>query len=89
VQKESVSITKFRSSLTKLCRKVAQGKTELLVTHYYEVMFEVTKLEGQDGIEVGLTSLRDNAGEFLDLLEIHGEVILTRNGKRIVRCVKR
>jgi antitoxin (DNA-binding transcriptional repressor) of toxin-antitoxin stability system len=88
VQKESVSITKFRSSLTKLCRKVAQGKTELLVTHYYEVLFEVTKPVDQDGIEVGLTFLRDNASEVLDLLETHGKIVLTKNGKRIVQCVR-
>ena len=47
-----------------------------------------TLLADQSGIEVGLTFLRDNASEVLDLLETHGKIVLTKNGKRIVQCVR-
>ncbi len=85
---ESISITKFRFSLTKYCRRVSQGKSELTITHYYESLFKVVQLQGEEGIKASLTDIRDHVSDFLDLLEKHGEIILVGRGKALVRCVK-
>jgi hypothetical protein len=88
MEQEQISITKFRFSPSEYCRKVAQGKKELVIMHYYKTLFKVVKLRGETGREVSLTYMRTKITDFLALLDEHGEVILINRGKPFVKCVK-
>jgi hypothetical protein len=88
MEQQQVSVTKFRFSPVVYSLKVAQGKKELVVTHYYKTLFKVIKLQGESSVAVSLTYMRTHITEFLALLDEHSEVILINRGKPFVKCVK-
>jgi antitoxin (DNA-binding transcriptional repressor) of toxin-antitoxin stability system len=85
-------LTKFRASLTSLCRAVQAGKKEVIVTFHQQPVFKVVKLKN-DEIEPSIpersfVQVVRNQSDFLDAIERYDAVILTARNKRLVRCEK-
>jgi len=73
-------LTKFRASLTSICRAVQAGKKEVIVTFHQQPVFKVVKLKN-DEIEPSIpersfVQVVRNQSEFLDAIEQYDAVIL-------------
>jgi hypothetical protein len=87
---EYITISGFRKAPTRICRPVAAGKKEYIVTSNQLPIFTIVKAKSdthQDK-QIGVDAMRKSLLDFQNLLEEHGAVTLTVYGKPLVRCVK-
>ena len=86
---EYIAISKLRKATTNLCRPVAIGKKEYIVTSDGSPIFTIVKAKPEtQGKQIGVDAMRKSLSGFQDLLEEYGAVTLTAYGKPLVRCVK-
>jgi antitoxin (DNA-binding transcriptional repressor) of toxin-antitoxin stability system len=88
---EYIAISKLRKATTNLCRPVAIGKKEYIVTSDGSPIFTIVKAKPEtetQGKQIGVDAMRKSLSAFQDLLEEYGAVTLTAYGKPLVRCVK-
>jgi antitoxin (DNA-binding transcriptional repressor) of toxin-antitoxin stability system len=88
---EYIAISKLRKATTNLCRPVAIGKKEYIVTSDGSPIFTIVKplhKDNSDDQQIGVDAMRKSLSGFQDLLEEYGTVTLTAYGKPLVRCVK-
>ena len=87
---EYITISEFRKAPTRLCRPVAAGKKEYIVTSNQLPIFTIVKTKSDDtqDQQIGVDAMRKSLFDFQNLLEEHGAVTLTAYGKPLVRCVK-
>lgn len=87
-----ISICDFRASIQKYCRLVRLEKEEeIVVLKNYTGVFKLIACQNIKGSVltcVPFSQVRDNMGDFLDLLEQHQKVVLTSYGKAKALCVK-
>ncbi len=86
---EYITISEFRKAPTRICRPVAAGKKEYIVTSNQLAIFTIVKAKSdtQDK-QIGIDAMRKSLFDFQNLLEEHSAVTLTAYGKPLVRCVK-
>jgi hypothetical protein len=86
---EYITISEFRKAPTRICRPVAAGNREYIVTSNQLPIFTIVKAKSdtQDK-QIGVDAMRKSLFDFQNLLEGHGAVTLTAYGKPLVRCVK-
>jgi len=86
---EYITISEFRKAPTRICRPVAAGKKEYIVTSNQLPIFAIVKAKSdtQDK-QIGIDAMRKSLFDFQNLLEEHSAVTLTAYGKPLVRCVK-
>jgi antitoxin (DNA-binding transcriptional repressor) of toxin-antitoxin stability system len=85
---EYIAISKLRKATTNLCRPVAAGKKEYIVTSDGLPVFTIVKVKADKDQQIGVDAMRKSLSGFQDLLEEYGAVTLTAYGKPLVRCVK-
>jgi hypothetical protein len=86
---EYIAISKLRKATTNLCRPVAIGKKEYIVTSDGSPIFTIIKAKpNTQDQQIGVDAMRKSLSGFQDLLEEHGAVTLTAYGKPLVRCEK-
>jgi len=86
---EYIAISKLRKATTNLCRPVAIGKKEYIVTSDGSPIFTIVKVKADNQDQrIGVDAMRKSLFDFQNLLEEHGAVTLTAYGKPLVRCVK-
>jgi hypothetical protein len=87
---EYITISEFRKAPTRICRPVAAGKKEYIVTSNQSPIFTIVKAKSDDiqDQQIGVDAMRKSLFDFQNLLEGHGAVTLTAYGKPLVRCVK-
>jgi hypothetical protein len=87
---EYITISEFRKAPTRICRPVAAGKKEYIVTSNQLPIFTIVKTKSDDtqDQQIGVDAMRKSLFDFQNLLEEHGAVTLTVYGKPLVRCVK-
>jgi antitoxin (DNA-binding transcriptional repressor) of toxin-antitoxin stability system len=86
---EYLTISDFRKAPTRLCRPVAAGKKEYIVTSNELPIFTVVKVKpNTQDKQIGVDAMRKSLFDFQNLLEEYGAVTLTAYGKPLARCVK-
>jgi hypothetical protein len=85
---EYITISGFRKAPTRICRPVAAGKKEYIVTSNQLPIFTIVKESDTQDKQIGVDAMRKSLFDFQNLLEEHGAVTLTAYGKPLVRCVK-
>jgi len=85
---EYITISEFRKAPTRICRPVAAGKKEYIVTSNQLPIFAIVKAKSdtQDK-QIGIDAMRKSLFDFQNLLEEHSAVTLTAYGKPLVRCI--